>query len=151
LEIVTEQWGPEHPYVAFTLNSLAALHQDQQAFEEAHQQFDRAHQIAEAHLGPEHPFTAVVVHNQAKLSRAAGNLEAAAARYREAVSLRRALTTPLDLAESLVGLGWVLLDLNRPTEAVPYLREAIRIYTEQHGPDHSRTQQVRDLLARAAA
>ncbi|NBC17643.1 MAG: tetratricopeptide repeat protein [Bacteroidetes bacterium] len=151
LEIVTERWGPEHPYVAFTLNSLAALHQDRQAFDAARQQFDRARRIAEAHLEPDHPFTAVVVHNQAKLSRAEGALEAAAARYREAVTLRRALTTPLDLAESLVGLGWVLLDLDRPGDAAPYLREAVRIYTEQHGADHPRTQQVRDLLAQASA
>lgn len=62
---------------------------------------------------------------------------------------RRAADAP-ELANAVVGLGWVLLLLDRPAEAEPLLREGLAI-REKHPPDDSRIAGTRVLLGSALA
>ncbi|MEM6288985.1 MAG: serine/threonine-protein kinase, partial [Bacteroidota bacterium] len=49
--------GPEHPYVAFALNSRAGVYEVRRDFARAVADMEQAVEIGEASLGPEHPFT----------------------------------------------------------------------------------------------
>ncbi len=149
IQLAEETRGPEHPYVAIGLNSLAALHQDRDEFEAAEQAFSRAWDIAVKSLGETHPFTAVVAHNRGKLYHAQGRYEEAIEHLGRAVSMYRDhIASPLDLAESLHWLGLVHVDAERAPEAEPMLREALTIHESLLSPSDWRIAQSKVQLGR---
>ncbi len=62
-----ENFGPEHPDVAASLNNLAVLYRDQGKYTEAEPLYQRALAIWEKALGPEHPNVATSLNNLASL------------------------------------------------------------------------------------
>ena len=60
--------GPDHPYVAFALNSRAGLYEERHEFDRAAADQRRAVAIGEAALGPDHPFTQHARSNLADLA-----------------------------------------------------------------------------------
>jgi tetratricopeptide (TPR) repeat protein len=75
--IVEKILGPEHSYVAASLNNLAALYQAQGHYAEAEPLYRRSLAIMEKALGPEHPHVAQSLKNYAGLLRDTGRGELA--------------------------------------------------------------------------
>ena len=67
LAIDEKALGPEHPYVAASLNNLAVLYREQGKYEQAEPLIQRALAIREKVLGPDHPQVATVLENYAAL------------------------------------------------------------------------------------
>ena len=67
LAIWEKALGPEHPYVATSLNNLAELYRLQGKYTEAEPLYKRALAITEKALGPEHPTMATTLENYATL------------------------------------------------------------------------------------
>ncbi len=59
----TQLLGKEHPYVATSLNNLAALYDSQGKYSEAEPLYKEALDIAERKLGKEHPQTIIFRNN----------------------------------------------------------------------------------------
>ena len=72
LAIREKALGPEHPYVASSLNNLAALYYAQGLYAQAEPLLKRSLAIAEKALGPEHPDVATVLKNYTELLRKTG-------------------------------------------------------------------------------
>jgi tetratricopeptide (TPR) repeat protein len=69
LRLGTEEFGPNDPSTATSLNNLAALYQAQGHYAEAEPLYQRALAIREKALGPEHPHVAMSLENYAALLR----------------------------------------------------------------------------------
>ena len=82
-----------------------------------------------------------------------GDPGAAEANYRRALGLyRRQLANGHpDRAAAATGLGAVLLDMDRPAEAAPYLREGLAQWQARNPAQPERVEEARTLLDRALA
>jgi tetratricopeptide (TPR) repeat protein len=60
-------FGPDHPEVAYSLNSLAGLYQDQRRYADAEALYKRALAIREKAVGPQHPEFAASLNDLADL------------------------------------------------------------------------------------
>src|SRR5437016_2875790 len=69
--------GPEHPYVAQSLNNLAELYRANGEYAKAEPLYQRELAIREKALGPEHTYVATSLHNLAELYRANGEIKQA--------------------------------------------------------------------------
>ncbi len=138
LEMVQAVMGPDHLYVAYSLNDLSTFYGHQEDLGTVDSLLEQARHIAEKQLGRMHKFTAMIYYNQAQARRRAGRLKGAQALYRTALEIRQALLPPdhPDVSYSLAGMGMWHLDQNQPAEAEPYLQEAYsirkNIYPEGH-------------------
>ena len=103
--------------------------------------------IHEAELGADHPQTAARVHELADLYRLMGRYESAEPFFRRALKVREGVTPeggkrntdgidPLDLAQTIRGLGRVLLEQGRYQDAEPLARRALAITEGALGADH---------------
>jgi tetratricopeptide (TPR) repeat protein len=72
LTVAEKTFGPNHPYMATSLNNLARLYQDQGKYAEAEPLYKRSLKIAEKALGPDHPQVATVYENLAGLYKKIG-------------------------------------------------------------------------------
>jgi serine/threonine-protein kinase len=153
LRMAETLYGPAHPYVAFSLNSIAGLHGKQGRYAEAEAELQRALTIGEKALGPAHPFTSTVQHNLAELWFTQQRYDQALPQYRKALDLRRRSLPPdhPDVATSLAGLGRALLALDQPAEATTMLQESLALQEAAFGPDHPETARTRSALEQARA
>ncbi len=67
LELGEKEFGPDHPYVAESLDNLALLYYDQGRYADAEPLFKRSLAIWEKALGPDHPSVALSLNNLAGL------------------------------------------------------------------------------------
>lgn len=58
IEVAVATVGPDHPYVAISLNNLALLHSKQGEYLKAEPLYKRSLAIWEKSLGPDHPYVA---------------------------------------------------------------------------------------------
>ena len=93
-----ENFGPEDPRLAASLNNLAALYQAQGRSAEAEKLFKRALAIVEKALGPEHPTVAQALENYAALLRETGHPRDAAimAARAKVIRAKHAQANPLN-------------------------------------------------------
>jgi len=89
-----EQFGPEDPRLATTLNSLAEVHRAQGRLEEAEALHKRALAIIEKALGPEHPDVATSLNNLADLYRALGKYAEVEPLHKRALGIREKALEP---------------------------------------------------------
>lgn len=149
--VVEEEWGEEHPYMAYVLNGYAGVHEDRKDFEQANETMQRALAIGRAVFPEEHPFIAVAIHNIGRIYENMENFEEALNYYNEGLSLRRQTLpeTHVDLASSLDALGLVYIKTDKPAEAEPLLREALEIRRQSMEEDDWRIAQVESHLGRS--
>ena len=70
LKVAKENFGPDHPDVATSLNNLALLYDTQGNYAKAEPLYKRSLAISEKALGPDHPAVATSLENLAYLYRA---------------------------------------------------------------------------------
>jgi tetratricopeptide (TPR) repeat protein len=88
LQITENSLGAEHPSVATTLGSLAALYQRQKKLDDAELLFKRCLIIREATLGTDHPDIATALNNLACVYDDQGKLDAAEPLYKRNLQIR---------------------------------------------------------------
>ncbi len=88
LRLGAEELGPNDPFTAVFLNSLAALYQTQGKYAEAEPLYQRSLAILEKALGPEHPDVATILENYAALLRQTGHADEAARMEARAKAIR---------------------------------------------------------------
>ncbi len=72
LEVAKTTLGPDHPYVAISLNNLAMLHSSQGEYLKAEPLYKRSLAIWEKLLGPNHPYVANLLNSLSELYHAMG-------------------------------------------------------------------------------
>ena len=151
LEIRTAAFGPEHPAVAETLDSLALLALDGNRLEESETLVRRALKIQHRHFGDEHLEVADSLNSLGLVLRRRGEGAAAEPVFRRSLELRRTfLPQPQrEVSVSLNNLGLVLQEAGRPEEARPLLEEALGQQLQLYGERHWLTASTRQNLALA--
>lgn len=72
IEVAEANVGPDHPYVAISLNNLALLYRDQGDYAQAEPLYKRSLAIWQKALGPDHPYVANCLNNLSELYHAMG-------------------------------------------------------------------------------
>lgn len=85
LQLQQKALGPEHPYVAYTLRTLASIHQDQAQYPLAAESLDHAVSIMRLYHGPEDRVIAPFNVDIARLLAATGSLTEAEELYTDAL------------------------------------------------------------------
>ncbi|GCF11469.1 FxSxx-COOH system tetratricopeptide repeat protein [Dictyobacter arantiisoli] len=143
LHICEQQWGPEHPRTATSLNHLGILHRDNGNYREAEPFYQRALRIREQQLGPYHLDTATTLHNLANLYESQRAYAKAEPFYQRALRIREQQLGPhhLDTAATLHNLAILYQDQGNYEQAKPLLQRAlyIRESLAPHHPDTAAT------------
>ena len=115
-----ENFGPEDPHLATSLNNLAVLYRTQSKYTEAEPLYQRALAIREKALGPEHPHVATSLNNLAFLYYTQGKYAVAEPFYQRSLAIWEKLLGPEhpNVATSLENYAALLRNMNREAEAV---------------------------------
>ncbi len=154
LSMLLEIVGPKHPTVAVALSNYATVHGTLEENEQAIALLERALAINRESLGKSHPMTALVELNLAtNLSR----IDTPESRQRGLEMAERSLVSHRQVfgeqhtrvAESERAVGRALLDLDRPSEAMPHFEAALAIWRAIFGDADPQTLATTQLIARA--
>lgn len=148
--LVEDEWGEEHPYMAYTLSGYSGVHQDRGEYDLAEDDLQRALKIGLVSFPPEHPFIAVVLYNLGGLFEEMENYSEAINYYEQGLTLRRNSLPPEhpDIATSLDATGTALVKAERAAEAEPLFREALTIRENDFEENDWRIAQVESHLGR---
>ena len=149
--IVEEEWGEEHPYMAYTLSGYSGVHQDRGEYDLAEADLQRALEIGRAVFPTEHPFIAVALHNLGGLYEELEQYENAFNHYQEGLTLRQSSLPPghPDIALSSYAIGTVLIKDDNPSEAEPFLHDALDIRMSVYEDGDWRIAQIESYLGRS--
>lgn len=87
LTVAKKIFGPNHPNVATSLNTLAELYRVQGRYSKAEPLYKRALKIREKPLGPDHPHVATSLNNLALLHHAQGKYSEAEPLYKRSLNI----------------------------------------------------------------
>jgi tetratricopeptide (TPR) repeat protein len=93
-ELQRQQFGPEHPEVANSLDKLAVLFYHQGQYAQAEPLYQRALAIREKALGPTHPLVAISLNGLAGLHRTQGQYAQAEPFYQRALAIHERPSAP---------------------------------------------------------
>ncbi len=134
----TEEFGPEDPRLALSLNELALLYQAQGKYAQAEPLYKRALAVAEQALGPNHPQVATSLNNLALLYHHQGKYAEAEPLYKRALAIREKVLGPEHphVAACLENYSVLLRKMNRGKEAeeLEARAQAIRAKQSQQPP-----------------
>ena len=138
LKIREKVFGDQHPYVATSLNNLAALYRAQARYDEAAPLYHRALEIRKERLGGDHPDVGASLNNLALLYSDQGRYDEAAPLIQRALGIWEGVhgTEHTLVATSLNNLANLYRKLGRCDEALPLLRRALGIWERVVGADH---------------
>jgi tetratricopeptide (TPR) repeat protein len=138
LSIGEKMLGPEHPFVAATLNNLAALCKSMGNYTKALHLYERARIINEKELGPEHPDVATTLHNLAGLYESMGNYTEALLLNERALIIREKVLGPEHpfVATTLNNLAALYKSMGNYTKALPLYELALDISEKVLGLEH---------------
>ena len=133
-----QQSGPDHPDIAFPLNSLALLYQQQGKSTEAEPLYKRALAICEQQLGPDHPDVAYTLKELAGLYRDQGKYTEAELLYQRSLAIYEQQLGPKhpDVATPLNNLAILYSEQGEYAQAEPLFQRALEIREQQLGPEH---------------
>jgi CHAT domain-containing protein/Tfp pilus assembly protein PilF len=149
LQVTEKVLGPEHPWMATSLNTLAGLYQDMGDYSKAEPLYQRALKIREKTLGPEHPDTATGLHNLACLYEVLGEYAKAEPLYQRALKIKEMTLGPEHprTATSLSALSQLYQRKGDYAKAEPLLQRALRIDKKALGDEHPETANSLNNLA----
>jgi CHAT domain-containing protein/tetratricopeptide (TPR) repeat protein len=138
LRVAEDTFGHDHPYVAVSLNSLAALYKTQSQYAQAESAFKRALAIWEKNLGPEHPGVALGLNNLAALYADQGQYALADPLYTRSLAIREKALGPdnFEVAVSLNNLAELYRTQAKHAMAEPLFKRALAIWEKGGSPDH---------------
>ncbi|MGJ3250119.1 MAG: tetratricopeptide repeat protein [Elainellaceae cyanobacterium] len=138
LEVVSDRLGDEHPYVATSLNNLAALYDNQGRYSEAEPLYQQALAMSQRLLGDEHPDVATSLNNLAALYDNQGRYSEAEPLYQQALAMRQRLLGDEhpDVATSLNNLAALCRNQGRYSEAEPLYQQALAMRQRLLGDEH---------------
>eukprot|EP00004_Rigifila_ramosa_P012172 TRINITY_DN261_c0_g1_i5.p1 TRINITY_DN261_c0_g1~~TRINITY_DN261_c0_g1_i5.p1 ORF type:complete len:1084 (-),score=303.01 TRINITY_DN261_c0_g1_i5:40-2916(-) len=118
-----------------TIRTCGRIYWKNGRYEEAIPYYREALKQAEMRLGPTHTFTASVTNALGLNLQKAGNLEEGRKYLELAVKLGYETLGPdhPTLANRLLNMGSLMLDLNRPLDSIHYFEEAYRIFCMEFG------------------
>lgn len=130
--------NPDHPDIAFSLNSLASVLQTKGDYERAEPLYRRALTIREKALGSEHPDTATSLNNLASLLKHMGDYKAAELLYRRALAITEKIVDAnhFGTAKILGNLAGLMQTQGNYEAAEPLHRRALAILEKALDPDH---------------
>jgi CHAT domain-containing protein/Tfp pilus assembly protein PilF len=133
--------GPEHPYIATSLNNLALLYEAIGAYEQAEPLLRRALAMDEKMVGPDHPDTARSLNNLASLYYKSGAYAMAEPLLRRALEISEKTLGPEhpDTAQSLNNLAELYRTIGAYGKAEPLFERALAINEKALGPMHPYT------------
>jgi tetratricopeptide (TPR) repeat protein len=148
LAIHRARFGPDHPYVATTLNNLGNLLRGLGELTTARTYYEQALAILEVRLGSEDPDVARCLNNLAATLGALGELAAARNAHQRAEIILEAQLGPKhpDVASNLDNLGLILRRLGELAAARDAHQRALAIRRARLGPDHPDTARSLDNL-----
>ncbi len=141
--------GPEHPWTATSLNSLALSLKTRGDLEGARPYYERALAISENALGPEHPDVATSLNNLAELLRDQGDLAGARALHERALKIDEKVHGPEhpEVATDLSNLALLLQDQGDLAGARLLHERALAIRGKLLGAEHPDTASSLNNLA----
>lgn len=129
-----------------TLHNLGMLKFHQGKYSEAEALLQRTLK-ARLNRGENDPGVAAILNDLAGLYEAMKSIAAADEYFKRALRIRRALDSPLDLAQSLNNLALFYRRSGNYSEAIPLYRESYELYREHLSENHPRTVRVLNNLA----
>ncbi|HNC45700.1 MAG TPA: tetratricopeptide repeat protein, partial [Acidobacteriota bacterium] len=138
MSIFEKALGPEHPYVAYSLNNLALIYYHKGDYAQAEPLYTRALAIFEKALGPDHPNVAHTLNCMALLYKDKGDLARAEPLYARSLAISEKVlgADHQEVAYSLNNLAVVCTARDDFSQAEPLLVRALAIYQKALGPDH---------------
>ncbi|HJQ22878.1 MAG TPA: FxSxx-COOH system tetratricopeptide repeat protein [Blastocatellia bacterium] len=149
LAIFQQVLGPDHPYVAISLNNLGRLYREQGKFDDAESLYKQAIAIDEKAFGPDHPDLAVDLNNLARLYYQQGKFAAAEPLFQQALKIKQQALRPdhPSLATSLNNLAALYRVQGKLAAAEPLYNQALAIRQQTLEPDHPEVAQSLNNLA----
>jgi len=141
--------GPDHKYVASSLNNLAGLYIKEGKYEAAEPLFERSLAIYEKALGPDHPDVAATLSNLGVLYKEQARYSDAEPLFDRALDIfEKALgRNHPDVAPALMNRANLYRAQGNNTAAVQLLERSLAIIELALGPDHSDVGMVLSCLA----
>ncbi len=138
LAIREKALGPDHPDVAASLDALAELYLDKQAYARAEPLYERALVIREKVLGPDHPEVAESLNGLALVLTGKGDRARAEPLCKRALAIREKALGPdhPHVAVSLNNLAELYRNKGDDARAEPLCQRALAIREKALGPDH---------------
>ncbi|MEM8711333.1 MAG: tetratricopeptide repeat protein, partial [Planctomycetota bacterium] len=148
VEIYQGEFGPEHPLTLEAIYNLAWANRQLQRWKKAESLYAA---LVESHRkvsGEEHPDVGLCLHNVARMRRFDGRLEEAVAVAREAHELRVRVTPDWHVHryDSTSLLGLILSELERFSEAEPFLTQALEGFRKIGREDRAKSDGTYDGL-----
>jgi len=137
-ELYEKDLGPEHPYVATALTTLARLYRANGEYAKAEPLFQRVLAVREQTLGPAHPDVATTLNDLALLYDATGDFAKAEPLYQRALAIReraQGIGHP-DVATTLNNLALLYDATGNFTKAEPLYQRALVIRERAFGREH---------------
>ncbi|MEQ8961601.1 MAG: CHAT domain-containing tetratricopeptide repeat protein, partial [Coleofasciculus sp. C2-GNP5-27] len=131
-------YGEDHQAIAYSLNELGILYDNQGRYSEAEPLYRQALEMTKRLLGEEHPHVAQSLNNLALLYRSQGRYSEAEPLYLQALEMRKRLLGEEhpDIATSLNDLALLYDNQGRFSEALPLYRQASEMYKRLLGEEH---------------
>jgi tetratricopeptide (TPR) repeat protein len=137
LSIRENVFGREHPATIRSIGDLAGIRDEQGDAVQAEALYQEALTLSEQVQGAVHLDTALALAKLARFYRATGKYDQAKVLYQQALAIyEQNAEDPGNHATCLNNFAALLLELDRPTQAEPLLRQALRIRTRLSGPEH---------------
>ena len=148
LSLYRDILGEQHPSLAVALNNLSEVHMRRGDYQPAESLYHQAQAILVAASGPTHPNVGVVHNNLGDVLRRLGRRDQAREHYTRARTIFQIALGQQNpaLAYPLTGMGELLVDDDRPADALPLLEQALAL---REGGDPTDLARTRFALARA--
>jgi tetratricopeptide (TPR) repeat protein len=144
--------GPRHMFVGHDHVNLGHVLLDADRAPDAEREYRAALGIYAETLPEQHAYIAAALSGLGRAQLAQHDAQGAETTLRRAIAMGSTTlppdSSPLALAKSALGLA--LLDLNRPAEAVPLLREAYPVLVRTQGDAAPASQRTKEALAKVA-
>lgn len=139
LAIYEQELGPDHPYVATTIDDLASLYRKQRKYEKAELLYQLA--LTQAEKTASHSSIATSLNNLAELYRLQGNYERAELLYKRALAYLEQTLGPEHpyVATILENLTILYCDQGKYNQAEPLYQRTLLLYKQTSGLDYTGT------------
>ncbi len=138
LTLVEAAFGRDDVMLARNLSNLATVHRRNGDYAQALAAYQRAREIFVTNLGAQHPALATLANNLGALHQTMGAVAEAERSYREVLAMPTTSLPPTSPTRGHAhnNLAELLLQRDRPDEAVEHADKAVKIWEQSRGASH---------------